>query len=299
MKSLGKTSRKRPQETFSRGGRGRGCGPLASRVSGGRLARPRRGWSMRRTLAVVNQKGGSGKTTTVVNLAAALGENGRRVLVVDLDPQASASSWLGVRDGGRGLLDALTGNGNLADLVHGTDVPRVSVVPSSSWLVGVEKALAAEVGAETILRTLVDRLPDSWDYVLLDCPPSLGVLTVNALAAAGEVLVPVEAHVMALKGLAQLLQTVDVVKDRLSARLEVSGIVACRVDARTRHALDVVDRLRERFGGLVFRTVIRENVRLAEAYSFAKPITVYDPRSAGAEDYRALALEVLRQERKP
>lgn len=254
---------------------------------------------MRRTLAVVNQKGGSGKTTTVVNLAAALAERGRRVLVVDLDPQASASSWLGIKDGGRGLLDALTGNGNVADLVNDTDNGNVSVVPSSSWLVGVEKALASEVGAETILRKKLDRLEDSWDYVLLDCPPSLGVLTVNALAAAGEVLVPVEAHVMALRGLAQLLQTVEVVKDRLSPRLEVSGIVACRVDGRTRHALDVVDRLREHFGKLVFKTVIRENVRLAEAYSFAKPITSYDPRSAGAEDHRALASEVLRQEKRP
>ena len=256
---------------------------------------------MRRTIAVVNQKGGSGKTTTVVNLAAALAEKGRRVLVVDLDPQASASSWLGVRDGGRGLLDALVGNVpvvDLADLVHVTDVADVSVVPSSSWLVGAEKALAAEVGAETLLRKKLERLPDSWDYVLLDCPPSLGVLTVNALAAVHEVLVPVEAHVMALKGLTALLQTVDVVKDRLSPRLKVSGIVACRVDGRTRHALDVVDRLREHFGELVFRTIIRENVRVAEAYSFAQPITTYDPRSAGAEDYRALAHEVMRQEKR-
>jgi chromosome partitioning protein len=252
---------------------------------------------MKRTLAVVNQKGGSGKTTTTVNLAAALGEHGRRVLVLDLDPQASASSWLGIKDGGRGLLDALTGNGNLADLVNVTDVTDVSIIPSSSWLVGIEKALAAEVGAETILRKGLERLPDSWDYVLLDCPPSLGVLTVNALAAAGEVLVPVEAHVMALKGLAQLLQTVDVVKDRLNPRLRISGIVACRVDGRTRHALDVVDRLRERFKDLVFHAIIRENVRTAEAYSFAKPVTLYDNRSAGAEDYRALAIEILKQEK--
>jgi chromosome partitioning protein len=252
---------------------------------------------MRRTLAVVNQKGGSGKTTTTVNLAAALAEKGRRVLVLDLDPQASASSWLGVKDGGRGLLDALTGNGNVADLVNVADVADVSIIPSSPWLVGVEKALASEVGAETILRRKLERLPDSWDYVLMDCSPSLGILTVAALAAAGEVLVPVEAHVMALKGLAQLLQTVDVVKERLNPRLRVSGILACRVDGRTRHALDVVEKLRERFGPLVFRTMIRENVRTAEAYSFAAPVTVYDPRSYGAEDYRSLALEILKQEK--
>lgn len=254
---------------------------------------------MRRTLAVVNQKGGSGKTTTTVNLAAALGERGKKVLVVDLDPQASASSWLGIKDGGRGLLDALAGNGNLADLVHLTDNGNLSAIPSSQWLVGAEKALASEVGAETILRKKLAHLPDSWDYILLDCPPSLGVLTVNALAAAHEVLVPVEAHVMALQGLAALLRTVDVVKDRLNPSLKVSGIVACRVDGRTRHALDVVEKLREHFEGLVFKTIIRENVRLAEAYSFAQPITVYDTRSAGAEDHRALAGEVMRQEKKP
>jgi len=251
---------------------------------------------MRRTIAVVNQKGGSGKTTTTVNLAAALGERGKKVLVVDLDPQASASLWLGIRDGGQGLLDALTGNGNLADLVVNVHNGNVSIIPSSSWLVGAEKALAAEVGAETILRKKLAALPDSWDYLLLDCPPSLGVLTVNALAAAQEVLVPVEAHVMALQGLAALLRTVDVVQDRLNPGLKVSGIVACRVDGRTRHALDVVEKIRERFGDLVFQTAIRENVRVAEAYSFAKPITDYDPRSAGAEDHRALASEVLRQE---
>ncbi len=251
-----------------------------------------------RIIAVTNQKGGSGKTTTAVNLAAALGEKKRKVLVVDLDPQASASSWLGVKDGGSGLLDLFTGKGTLSALVAPTGIPDVSVVPSSPWLVGVDRALAAEVGAETVLRRHLGHLAPRWDYVLLDCPPSLGTVTINALAAAGEVLVPVEAHVMALRGLAQLLQTVDVVKDRLNPRLHVSGIVACRVDGRTRHALDVVEKIRERFGELVFRTVIRENVRLAEAYSFCQPITTYDPRSAGAEDHRALASEVVNQEKK-
>jgi chromosome partitioning protein len=135
-----------------------------------------------------------------------------------------------------------------------------------------------------------------WDYVLLDCPPTLGVLTVNALAAARELLVPVEAHVMALSGLAQLLHTVEVVKERLNPKLAISGILACRVDARTRHAREVVERLRERSGNLVYKTVIRENIRLAECPSFGQPITQYDPRSAGAADYRALAAEVIRQE---
>jgi len=251
-----------------------------------------------RVFAVVSQKGGSGKTTTAVNLAAALGELDRRVLVVDLDPQATASNWLGIRDGGRGLLDLFTGNGNLTDLVHLTDVSNVSAVPSSEWLMGAEKALASEVGAETILRGHLERLPKRWHYVLLDCPPSLGALTVNALAAAPEVLVPVAAQFLALAGLTELLKTVAVVKERLNPRLHVSGILACRVDARTRLSLDVVEELRKKFDAQVFRTVIRENVRVAESPSFHKPITIYDTRSAGAEDYRHLAAEVIEHERR-
>jgi chromosome partitioning protein len=251
-----------------------------------------------RTVAIVNQKGGSGKTTTAVNLAAALGEKKRRVLVIDLDPQASASNWYGVTDAGRGLLEVFTDGRNLASLVQSTSAPGVSIVPSSTWLVGIEKALAAEVGAEALLRKRAAALKaDDWDYVLIDCPPTLGVLTVNALTAAREVLVPVEAHVMALNGLVQLLQTIDAVKERLHSQLEISGILACRVDARTRHGLEVVEQLRERFAKLVYRTVIRENVRLAECPSFGQPITQYEPSSHGAEDYRALAGEVLKQER--
>jgi chromosome partitioning protein len=250
-----------------------------------------------RTMALANQKGGSAKTTTAVNLAAALGEQGRRVLVVDLDPQASATSWLGLRDSGKGVFTVFTENGNLTDIVCHTSAEQVELVPSSTWLVGVEKALAAEGGAETILRRHLTRLPtDRWDYVLVDTPPTLGILTINALAAVREVLIPVETHVLALHGLAQLLQTVAVIKERLNPGLEVSGILACRVSARTRHALEVVEQLRSRFGNLVYHTVIRENVRLAECPSFEQPITRYDPRSHGTEDYRALAGEVIRQE---
>lgn len=250
-----------------------------------------------RTLAIVNQKGGSGKTTTAVNLGAALGEQQRRVLVVDLDPQASASAWYGVPDGGRGLLDAFVDNGNLSDIIVKTDTANVHLVPSSSWLVGVEKALAGEVGAEAILGQRLASLPQGrWDYILVDCPPALGTLTVNALSGVDEVLVPVEAHVMALAGLAQLLRTIEVVRERLNDQLAIAGILACRVDGRTRHAGEVVESLRTRFGEQVYQAVIRENVKLAEAPSFAQPITRYDSSSRGAEDYRALAQEVIRQE---
>ncbi len=251
-----------------------------------------------RTMAVVNQKGGSGKTTTAVNLGAALGERGRSALLLDLDPQASASSWCGVRDGGKGLLDVFTGNGNLADLVVSTQARGLELVPSSVWLVGVEKALAGEVGAETILRRQLEGLPaDRWDYLLVDCPPALGILTVNALAGVREVLIPVEAHVMALGGLAQLVKTIAVVQERLNPALAVTGILACRVDGRTRHSRDVVEEIKSRFGNVTYKTLIRENVRIAECPSFGRPIAQYAPRSAGAADYRALAEEVIAQER--
>ena len=253
--------------------------------------------AMARLIAVTNQKGGSGKTTSAVNLAAALAEGGRRVLVMDLDPQASASTLLGVKDGGRELLDLLTGGGKLSDLVRQTNAPGVDLIPSSSWLVGIEKALAGEVAAETILRGHLTGLPAQWKYILLDCPPALGILTVNALAAAREVLVTVEAHVMALHGLARLIQTVGVIRERLNHELEITGILPCRVDVRTRHAQDIVEELRTRFGKLVFKTGIRENIRLAECPSFGQPITQYAPDSHGAEDYRALAREIIAQER--
>lgn len=245
-----------------------------------------------RIIACVNQKGGSGKTTTAVNLAATLGERGQRVLLLDLDPQASATGWLGIADAGRGLLDAFSGAALLLDLVQATPAPGVEIIGASAWLLGVDKALAGEVAAETILGAKLRELPAKWDYILIDCAPTLGILTVSGLAAAHEVLIPVEAHVMALSGLAQLLNTIAVVRQRLNPGLEIAGILACRVDGRTKHSLEIVEQLRERFGALVYPTVIRENVRLAECPSFGQPITLYDTRSAGAQDYRALAKDV-------
>lgn len=258
-----------------------------------------------RTMAVVNQKGGSCKTTTALNLSATLAEQGRRVLVVDLDPQANISTWFGCDEerAGRAMLDVLTQAATIADTARPTDVEGVILAPSSSWLVGAERALAQEVGAESVLRRQLQRYVSSAedqrqlpDYVLLDCPPTLGVLTVNALAAVTEVLVTVEAHILALSGLVQLQNTVDVVRERLNPNLELSGIVACRVDNRTRHAREIVEQLRQHYGNVVYNTVIRENVRVAESPSFCMPVTAYDGSSYGAADYRALAAEIVAKE---
>lgn len=246
-----------------------------------------------RFIAVCNQKGGSGKTTTTVNLAAALGELGRRVLVVDLDPQASASAWLGVPNGGRALLDVLAEGAPLEGAVRATDAPNVWLVPSSDRLGAAERALASEVGAEGVLREAFAGLePGRFDVVLVDCPPALGLLAVAALVACPELVVPVESRVMALQGLASLVQTVGKIR-RVNPALGVTGLLACRVDARTNLSRDVVAALRARFGPLVFRAVIRESVRLAEAPSYGQPITTYAPASSGAEDYRAAAVELL------
>lgn len=251
-----------------------------------------------KTLAVTNQKGGSGKTTTAVNLAAALGEKGLRVLLVDMDPQASASAWLGMKDGGRALLDVLTSNVHLGDVVLATATKGVELVPASSWLASAEKALAGEPGAELVFRKALRRLPGRWDYILVDCPPALGLLTVSALAAVEEVLVPVELSPMALAGVARLAETVELVRDRLNEKLEVAHLLACRVDLRTNLAKDVVRALRDRFGNKLLDAMIRESVRIREAFGYGQPVTTYDPEGAGAEDYRAVAAELLERHAK-
>jgi len=243
------------------------------------------------TFTVTTQKGGSCKTTTTVNLAAAAGEAGRRTLVLDLDPQASASKWLGVAPE-RGLFTVFTEGAPLAPLVRPTQTPGVDVIPASPWLVGIDKALAGEVGTETLLRPALAALPPRWDLALVDCPPSTGLLSVAALVACDGVLVPVEASSMGLDGLASLIGTVERVRDRLNPGLHLAALLVCRV-TRTNLARDVVMSLRARFGDLVLSTVIRESVRLQEAPSFAQPITTYEPEGRGAEDYRSAAGELL------
>jgi chromosome partitioning protein len=251
-----------------------------------------------RIIAIMNQKGGAGKTTTAVNVAAAMGELNKRVLLVDLDPQHSATDWLlgrnGEGRGDRGLYDCLVSNETIANYVYQTNATGVDLVPSTDWMLGVDKALAMEAGAEAILKETLEELPkDQWDFMLLDCPPSLGFMSVSALVATDEVLVPVETEYMALSGLASLLRSIERVQKRLNPQLSLSSVLVCKVDTRKNLSKEVMSALQGRFEGILLNAVVRDNVRLAEAPSFGEPITTYAPKSAGAEDYRAVARELL------
>lgn len=246
-----------------------------------------------RLIAIVNQKGGSGKTTTAVSLAAALANIGKKVLLIDMDPQASASMWFGFKDKGKNLFEVLTGQKSFCEAVEKSNIDKIDILPSSPLLSGIEKALSNEVGAEKILKGKFEALPEKpWDYLLIDCPPTLGLLSLNALSLAKEVLVPVETHVMALHGLVQLLKTIQLVQERLNPDLKICGILPCRVDFRTKHSPEVLEQLKKRFNHQVFTSVIRENIRLAEAPLHKKPITLYDNKSNGAKDYQVLAEEI-------
>ena len=242
-----------------------------------------------RTIAVAHHKGGTAKTTTTVNLAGALAELGHRVLVIDMDPQGSATSWLGVRDPEVSVIDAIRGRESLAHLVYETTAPGVQLIAASPGLV----VSSPDEETDTALGFIkaMEELPPLWDFVLVDCPPSLGYLGIAPLTACQEVLVPVEAHVLAMSGLASLMETIGRATTRLNPKLRITGVLACRVN-RTTHSRMVVERLARRFPDLFMRTQIRENVRLAEAPSFRLPVTAYAPQSSGAEDYRALAQEI-------
>jgi chromosome partitioning protein len=250
-----------------------------------------------RKIAIVNQKGGSGKTTTSVNLAAALAEKGKKVLLVDLDPQGAASLCYGFKDKGKALFEVFLSQKNLQEAVYKTEFKGVDIIPSSYLISGVEKLLAKHQRPETILKEKFYLLKNSnWDYVLMDCPPTFSILSLNALAIACGVLVPVETHVMALHGLVQLLKTISLVKKNLNPELVISGILPCRVDLRTKHSKEVIKELKNRFDEKVFDSFIRENIKLAEAPLYRKPIMEYATKSNGAMDYRGLAEEFIRRE---
>jgi len=260
-----------------------------------------------RSIAVMNQKGGVGKTTTAVNLSAALAEAGRRVCLIDLDPQAHASLHVGVslREGQPSVYDVLTGDKRFQD-VRQPVATNLWLVPAHLDLAAAEVELAGEVGREVILRDKLAQDDAAFDYLIVDCPPSLGVLTINALTMVHEVFLPLQPHFLALHGLSKLLKTIEIVSQRLNPALRLSGVVLCMYDASTRLAAEVSQDVAayfqsERTGGVAaqartFSTRIRRNVRLAEAPSFGQSILEYAPTSHGAEDYRQLAREVLQAE---
>jgi len=244
-----------------------------------------------RVYAFANQKGGVGKTTTAINLAACLAEAGERSLVVDLDPQANATSGLGMRANGTSSYDLLDG-APLADLVKPTAFDNLFLVPSKPELAGAAVELSRRDDGDRYLAQALEHV-DEFDFVLLDCPPSLGPLTVNALAAADRVLVPVQAEYYALEGLSQLMQSIDLIRRRLNPSLGVGGVLLTMVDARTRLAADVEAEVRKHFGPLVFRQSVPRSVRLAEAPSHGLPAIAYDRRSAGADAYWKVAMELV------
>lgn len=247
-----------------------------------------------KVIAVANQKGGCAKTTTVVNLAACLAQRGHKVLVVDLDSQANATNWLAGAVTIPGAWQTLTTRDDLTDLIVSTSIEGVSLLAGSRELSNLEKALAGELSVETILKRRLSKLgKDAFDYVLIDTPPTLGLITLNALAAAKDLLIPLTTHVMSLSGVAQMFRTVEQVREVLNPDLNVLGLVASRVDLRTRHAKDVLSTLTERFGDKLLKSYIFENVRLAEAPSFQQSILTYNPSSTAAQNYRDLADEVI------
>jgi chromosome partitioning protein len=255
---------------------------------------------MGQTIACANQKGGVGKTTTVVNLATYLALAGERVLVIDLDPQGNATSGFGIERPlvERSVYGAMIGSASLAELIVATPVPGLDLVPASLALAGAEVELAGLMARERRLSTALEELAGERDYVLIDCPPSLGLLTVNALTGADAVLIPMQCEYYALEGLSQLTATINLVRDHLNPDLAIKGVVLTMFDARTNLATEVAAEVRRHLGSTVYKTVIPRSVRLSEAPSHGLPIALYRPESKGAEAYRELAAEFLRRERR-
>ena len=248
-----------------------------------------------RVIAVANQKGGVGKTTTTINLGASIAEQGQRVLIVDLDPQANATTGLGIaaRELTGSVYDVVLQRATVAEVLCTTEVPNLDVVPSGLSLAGAEIELVTAFSREHRLEKALAEVADDYDLILIDCPPALGLLTVNALVVAEEVLVPIQCEYYALEGLGQLVGNVDLVKANLNPGLEISTIALVMYDARTKLSEQVAEEVRSYFGDRVCRQVIPRSVRLSEAPSFGQPITVYDPTCRGAVAYRELAREVL------
>ncbi len=251
-----------------------------------------------RTIALINQKGGVGKTTTAVNLGACLAALGKSVVLIDLDPQGNSSSWLDVDiyELEKSMFNVFSDGMPISEILYDTCVENMWVAPSNVTLAAIERTLANKLENDTILKKSISPLLDYYDYIILDCPPSLGLLTVNALSAVREVFIPLETKVLALNGLVTLVNTVNLVKDRLNPSLEVTGIIACMFDIRTSLSNKVVEKIRDKFHDKLFKSIIRESTQLAECPISGQPITLYAPDSRGAQDYMALAREVVGSE---
>ena len=254
---------------------------------------------MSKTIAICNQKGGVGKTTTAINFASCLALAERKTLLIDLDPQGNSTSGIGLDKSAieRSVYEVILGQSPLAETVLATELPTLDVVPATISLVGAEVELVSAFSRENRLKDAISQARDEYDYIIVDCPPSLGLLTVNALTAADSVLIPVQCEYYALEGLSQLLGTIDMVRRHLNPALEIEGALLTMYDSRLNLSKQVADEIRKFFQGKVYETVINRNVRLSEAPSFGKPIVQYDIMSSGAENYLAFTSEVMNAER--
>jgi chromosome partitioning protein len=250
---------------------------------------------MGRVIAVASQKGGVGKTTTAINLGACLAQESKRVLLIDIDPQGNCSSGLGINgnDQRATTYEVLIGQAEIADAIQPTALANLDIVPTGQRLSGAEVELVGMMARETRLRSCLTKVRDEYEYVLIDSPPSLGLLTVNALTASDSVLIPLQCEYLALEGLTQLISAIRLVQDHLNPGLRIEGVLLTMYDARLNLSQQVVAEARKFFADRVYKTMIPRNVRLSEAPSFGKPIVLYDPHSSGADSYRDLATEVL------
>lgn len=252
---------------------------------------------MGRIIAVANQKGGVGKTTTSINLSAALAAKGKKVLVIDTDPQGNTTSGFGIDKNNldETIYELILEECTIHDCTISDVIPNVSVIPSNVNLAAAEIELIGVDRKEFILKNAVDFVVDKYDYIIIDCPPSLNMLTINSMTTADSVLVPIQCEYYALEGLSQLIHTVNLVKERLNPELEMEGVVFTMYDSRTNLSMQVVENVKSNLTQYIFKTLIPRNIRLAEAPSYGQPITVYDPKSAGAEAYIDMAEELIRK----
>lgn len=254
---------------------------------------------MAKVISIANQKGGVGKTTTAVNLSTCIAQKGKRVLLVDIDPQGNATSGLGIEaHDNKSIYNVIIDEIDMKETIQPTMVKKLDVCPANIDLAGAEVELVSMVSRETRLKSAIDTIKDDYDYIFIDCPPSLGLITLNAFTASDSVLVPIQCEYYALEGLGQLINTIKLVQKHLNKDLEVEGVVLTMYDARTNLSLQVANEVEKYFGNKVFQTIIPRNIRLSEAPSHGLPITLYDNDSKGAETYKKLAKELLKSNEK-